>query len=238
MVFPLKQALTFPVLLYGRIDLCNLHRGCVTIKKSESFRAIRIGGGNTCYVHGNKPRLATIINIKGKLTLGSGVIICDGAVLGVGKNGHLFLDENVFFNASCRVYCENEIYVGRYTRISWESQLFDTNFHYSINRGMIQPKNGKVFIGDHVWVGNRVTIAKNTNLPAYCVVASNSLVNKDFSSCRQETCFGGIPARELTKDYKRLFDFSFEYWLDAYFERGKSDSKDRLYESFLKDKSE
>ena len=45
---------------------------------------------------------------------------------------------------------------------------------------------------------------KGTRLPAYSVVASNSLVNKDFTECGERCLFGGVPAKCLKHNVERL----------------------------------
>ena len=45
---------------------------------------------------------------------------------------------------------------------------------------------------------------KGTCLPAYSVVASNSLVNKDFSGSGERCLIGGVPAKCLKQNVERL----------------------------------
>ena len=43
-------------------------------------------------------------------------------------------------------------------------------------------------------------------LPSYTVVASNSLVNKDFSSLKPNSVIGGVPAKLIKEKYARVWD--------------------------------
>ena len=61
-------------------------------------------------------------------------------------------------------------------------------------------------IGNNVWIGNRCTINKGTVLPDFCVVASGSYVNKDFSEYGEKATIGGMPAKYIRSGYRRLFD--------------------------------
>ena len=45
---------------------------------------------------------------------------------------------------------------------------------------------------------------KGVCLPAHSVVASNSLVNKDFSGSGERCLFGGVPAKCLKQNVERL----------------------------------
>ena len=45
---------------------------------------------------------------------------------------------------------------------------------------------------------------KGTYLPAYTVVASNSLVNKNFKEIGEHCLIGGVPAKYITNGVERL----------------------------------
>ena len=108
-----------------------------------------------------------------------------------------------------KIITKKRIEIGAYTRISWETQIFDTNFHYTIREedDYIAPRNAEVKIGDKCWVGNRCTISKGTKLPSHTIVASNSLVNKDFTQSEQQHfILAGSPAKIVKVGYRRLFE--------------------------------
>ena len=102
-------------------------------------------------------------------------------------------------------------------RVSWESQIFDSNFHYVSYNGVIKPKEGLVHIGKKGWIGNRVTVQKNTKLPPYSIVASNSLINKDFSMNGEGAIYGGIPAKLLQTDSRKILGVDKEAIIDMMF---------------------
>ena len=45
---------------------------------------------------------------------------------------------------------------------------------------------------------------KGTYLPAYTIVASNSLVNKNFKEMGKHCMIGGVPAKYITNGVERL----------------------------------
>lgn len=59
---------------------------------------------------------------------------------------------------------------------------------------------GPVSIGNHSWIGANAVIMPNVELGEFCVVASNSFVNKSFPSY---TVIGGNPAKILKKIEKK-----------------------------------
>ena len=73
-----------------------------------------------------------------------------------------------------------------------------------INKGKLAYRNAPVVIENNVWVGNGVSIMKGTNLPAYTIVASNSLVNKNFKEMGEHCMIGGVPAKFITNGVERL----------------------------------
>ena len=76
--------------------------------------------------------------------------------------------------------------------------LYSIFFNYSMSK--------PVSIGNFSWIGNRSTIGPGAKLPDYTIVASNSFVNKDFSSL-----IGGIPAKLIREGWTRVWDTKREF---------------------------
>ena len=89
-------------------------------------------------------------------------------------------------------------------RIGWNTQILDTSFHYMLNKGRLKYRNEPVVLRNNVWVANGVSIMKGSYLPSYTVVASNSLVNKDYSEMGEHCLIGGMPAKFITNGVERL----------------------------------
>ncbi len=105
--------------------------------------------------------------------------------------------------------------IGNHVIISWECQIFDTNFHYMEDKfGDIYRKDGEIFIGNNVWIANRVTIAKGAKIPNDSIIASNSLVNKDLSDT-VSGLYAGCPAKLVKENVHAVF--SLEGQLNEYF---------------------
>ena len=114
--------------------------------------------------------------------------------------------------------CYEEICIGDNTGISWESQIFDTNFHYMLSSTRsVKPINKAVRIGSHCWIGNRVTIMKGTLLPDGAIVASNSFVNKSFSDFFRPLV-AGSPALLIRQGDLAIFDFAVQAKLNNFFQ--------------------
>lgn len=218
-VFPLKTAIHFPIVFYGRCQVVT--GGKVELNVKPCFALLTIGR-NQSLTFGERGSHTdvTYFRISGTLIInGYNNTFANGCKIYIKKSGCLCLQGNILIQNHSKVHCANSITIGEYSRISWESQIFDTNMHYLINPdGRISNNKGTVVIGNYCWIGNRCTIQKGTMLPDFSVVASNSLVNKDFTS-QPHGVIAGTPARLISKGSKRLFDKKAERKLDSLFQQ-------------------
>ena len=127
--------------------------------------------------------------------------------------GEVTFEDGVLFGPRCRVRIHNKGYFGRYIRVAHETQIFDSNFHFmeKVTASGYYPISKPVSIGAYCWIGNRCTISPGTVLPDYTTVASNSLVNKDFSQLNTYSIIGGIPAKLLREGWTRVWDTKREF---------------------------
>lgn len=202
-VFKFKEAVKLPVWLYGRISFEGIHRGCVRVGKVRAG-SVKIGGGWWTELFGYSNRFKSYIRIKGRLEVGEGVIIQQGVLISVSKKAVLKIGNNVRFNERVTIHSKMRIDIGDNCRIGWNTQILDTGFHYMINKGKLTYRDAPVFLDHNVWVTNGVSIMKGTRLPAYTVVASNSLVNKDYFKMGEHCLIGGIPAKHISDGVERL----------------------------------
>ena len=218
-VFPLKTAVHLPIVFYGRCQVVT--GGKVELNVKPSF-ALLIIGRNQSLTFGERGSHTdvTYFRISGTLIInGYNNTFANGCKIYIKKSGCLCMQGNNLIQNHSKIHCANSITIGEYSRISWETQMFDTNMHYLINPdGRISNNKGTVVIGNYCWIGNRCTIQKGTMLPDFSVVASNSLVNKDFTS-QPHGVIAGTPARLISKGSKRLFDYKAERHIDSLFQQ-------------------
>lgn len=122
--------------------------------------------------------------------------------------GKFTTGNSVLFGPRCRIRIHNKAELGNEVRIAHETQIFDSNFHYTENvsqPGFI-PISKPIYIGSRCWIGNRCTVGPGTHLPDYTTVTSNSLVNKNFSTLSPYSTIGGIPAKFIREGYTRVWD--------------------------------
>lgn len=149
-----------------------------------------------------------IIDIKGTLVLNGIVEIGNGCLLRVEENGKLIFGNKVRIGAFSKIICEESITFGNEIGVSWESQIFDTNFHYikEVNTEKILPKTAPVIIGSYNWFGNRANIMKGTITPDNTIIASNSLLNKNYTNTPPYSVLAGTPAKFIRSGVKRMFE--------------------------------
>lgn len=203
-MLPLRQALKLPFDFYYNIRFENL-TGKIILKNKNIKRAmIKIGGrGSEMFT-----RSSTIVDIKGVAEFTGTVELGHGILLRIEEKGKLYFGENVRIGAMSKIFCQNKIVFENEIDLSWECQVFDTNFHYirDLKTGVIDGIVGDIYIGSKNWFGNRITVMKGTKTPNNFIVASNSLCNKDYTYLPFGTIIGGIPAKKIGSNKERVFE--------------------------------
>lgn len=206
-MLPFKQAIRLPFDFYYKIRFQCL-KGKIYINPNvKLYRGIiKIGGrGSEMFPHN-----PTIINLckGGEIYLNGIAEIGIGTYVYVGEKGKLILGNRVRIGAINKLYCLKEINISNEVDISWESQIFDTNFHFmeNIENKQILEKDTPIKIGSYNWFGNRVNIMKGTQIPDHCIIASNSLCNKDYTNCPPFSLIAGSPAKFVKQGIRRLFE--------------------------------
>lgn len=195
-VFPLQQALKFPVRVGKRVTMHGLYKGCVQMTAKGPF--VSQIGISQYPMYASKGQHTLIRMTKGsKLVLGRNVKIGSGSSIIITRGGKLTIGDEVFINQQVVLYSTMKVTIGSYVSIGWQSQIYDTDFHfrYDEHRHAISNNMAEVYIGNGAWITNRVTISKGSNVPAYAIIGSGSLVNKDFSAITSRGAFfAGSPA--------------------------------------------
>lgn len=124
-----------------------------------------------------------------------------GAKISVKGKGVMNLGERVSIGSCTKLVCTKSIEIGKDTQISWECQIFDTDFHFlkNTNSGKIYDRQKNVVIGNDVFIGNRSTVGKGVILPMGSVVSCCSKVSGDFSNEGSNLLIVGNPAKVVKK---------------------------------------
>lgn len=189
-VFPWNIAKKLPVFVGWNVDIHKVYRGSIEFQEGIQIRRGIVSLGVCRFPMISNKGLVTLLRIspKGKLVLGDDVKIYTGCSIIVTYKGVLSIGNDFLMNQKARLYCANSVAIGNHCRIGWETQVYDSNFHFMYDsvKHRIGNALGEVCFGHNVWVGNRCTIAKGASLPNYTIIGSNSLVSKKL-----ENEFGG-----------------------------------------------
>lgn len=222
-MLPFRQAVRLPILFYGKTNFRSL-KGAVEIKGRINTGMITVGRQDVYVDTSVQNNIWTIngtIVFDGPVRFfrGSYVLVAKDAVLEINSRpGELGLTK---IGSNTKIMCFEHIKIGYACRIAWECQIYDTSFHYleytESPQTDIVPLSEPIIIGDFVWIGNRTTISKGAVIPDNSVVASNTLVNNDFSEQGPCCMLAGIPASLKVSGVRRVYDRKYEKELDQKF---------------------
>lgn len=223
--FPLRQAICLPVFVYGHPRFYGLSgnmeiRGKISPGMIDFNRVMR-GAPSNMSVQSEIYNLGTII-FHGKGLIGTGTKIS------VAMSGILDIGANFKITDMCNIGCRSQISIGEQSRIAHRCQVLDSNYHYVSNwgKGLVPKHTNPITIGKGCWVCNSTTITGGAILPDFTIVASNSLVGKDYSSIPESSMIGGIPAKLLATGFRKVENSIIESRVSSYY----NENPDGLFE--------
>lgn len=214
--FPLRQAWRLPVFVYGRPRIYGLSGSMKVAGKVSSgmirFNQTKPGSPSNMAVQSeifNEGKI--IFHGKGLIGTGNKIRIASHAVLDIG--------ENFKIADMCNIDCYSEISIGAQSRIAHRCQVLDANYHYvaNFNKGVVPHWTHPIKIGKGCWICNTTTVMGGTVLPDYTIVASNSLVGKDYSDMPESSMLGGIPAKLIATGVRRVENSKLERKIFSYY---------------------
>lgn len=202
--FSFSDALKFPIVIFGSCSLAKL-KGNLIIQTPIKTGIVTIGHRFEVFKKENK---SAEIFFEGDWIVKGSVQFGYDCKIYIEKNAVFETGQMCTFANNTKIVCSNFIKLGDHVKIGDESQILDTNFHnlFDIKENKVINKKGKIILESYIAIGSRVTVMKNTVLPSYTLVTSNSVLNKDFNSYGENNLFGGIPAKfikeGLVRDWK------------------------------------
>lgn len=198
-VLPFRQAIKLPFILYVRVNVITNNELVIENAKTGMIRV----GKQRSPIHSpskinwkNKGRIV----FKGKCLLGHTMMIQTE------KNGYLEFGNMSAFNCGCNISCEKKIVFKERSKISWDCQFYDTDFHpmLDLERNTIAKMCSPIIIGENVWIGHNVIVSKGVKLANEVIVSSGSVVK---NSCRlPNSILMGNPAQVIDEGYKPVFE--------------------------------
>jgi len=180
-------------------------KGKIQLGVPVHFGMIRFGyfGEDTIYPYSIK----TIIQLDGTLILDNNVHFGNGLTIRILPKATLRIGENVKINNKTKIICYDSIWIKGNTRFAWECQIMDTSLHYirDIETGKVSSLTSPVVIGEHNWIGNRVTIMRGVETPDYTIAGACSLLNKKYQ-IPEYSLIAGSPAKLIKTGIYRCLD--------------------------------
>lgn len=214
--FPIKQAVHLPIFVYGMPRFYNLS-GRMKIEGEISMGVVRFNQVKT-EAPSNSCSKAEICNYGLIIFRGKGYI-GTGCKIVVGHNKILDIGENFRITDFCNIGCYAGISIGAQSWIVHRCQILDSNYHYvaDFEKGIVPRYSKPIHIGRGCWICNTTTITGGTVLPDFTIVASNSLVGKDYSDIPESSMIGGIPAKFIRTGFRRIDNSQIERKIDLFY---------------------
>jgi len=200
-MFPFSEAKILPVMFYGKVKFSNLNG---QIKIEAPLKKGMIGFGQQFDFPTTRMGIAEL-HLGGTWVFKKDAHIGKDCVVFIGKDAYCEFGFMACLGSRVKLICKEKIILGNWAGIGYESQLIDTNMHpmKNMETNELYPLNTPIYLGKHNAVSNRVSIMPGTVTPNNCVIASNSLCNKNYTQHGEYILLGGIPAKIIRKQYAR-----------------------------------
>ena len=220
--FPFKQAIKFPIYVYGRPNFYYL-TGTMYIRGVIHHGMIKYN--YTCIGAPNNMSMQSDLLNEGVITFCGEGIIGTGTKIRVARNAQLEIGEQFKIADQVNIGCYSKIEIGNNVMIVHRCQVLDSNYHYvaNLNQQIIPQWKKPIKIGDGCWICNSSSIQGGTILPNNVIVGSYSLVNKDYSNVPEKSLIAGIPAKFIKSGVCRVLNLNAEAEINKfYFEHPNS----------------
>ena len=214
--FPLREALVWPVLIYGKFHILSVGNIILTCKPSKGVVSI---GRN---VHCEKIR-DNVWGNYGTVVISGRLIINNGLLL---RNyGRCEFGDSVNLGSNAEIFCQEKIVWGNNVRTAANGFYMDTDGHFmfDLTKQKVSRMTRPIVIGNSVWLGNSVRIKKGTVIPDRTIVASFSLLGKDYSNEGNHLVIGGLPAAVLKRNILPILNLDEERLLKEMYFSGEKD---------------
>ncbi len=127
----------------------------------------------------------------GQLQLGDGVRLYNDVAFYLDERAaRISIGPGTYLNQRTELHCCVGITIGAQCAIGWDVCIMDTDYH-SIDDGS---QEAAITIGDHVWIGAKVTITKGVRIGSGAVIGAGSVVTKDVPP---NYIAAGVPAKPI-----------------------------------------
>ena len=118
----------------------------------------------------------------GKLEIGNGFKMRDGAKIRVRKGAVCKIGRNTSINCNNMIACHKRVIIGDDVQFSPNVQIYDHDHDFRVEGGVKagKYKTGTVEIGHNVWIGANTIILRGTKIGNNAVIAAGSIVKGEI----------------------------------------------------------
>lgn len=219
LLFPLRKALHFPILIYGPCKLGALS-GKIVFLSPIKKGLLKIGLSDNVRSWHSK----SFIEIRGTVEVGENVVLRRGISLSVRSDARIVFEDNTFVADNNTIISFDYVYFGRASLVGNNSVFMDTDFHYVIRTDTREIKKNvnPIIIGENCWIGGWCIIKKGTQLPKGTIVAGPySMVGKNYMGIIPEySLIAGSPAKMLMENVRCVNNQRSDIMIDEYLKKG------------------
>ena len=202
MLLPFKQALHFPILIYGPCKLGML-RGKVILSSPIKKGMLQIGASDSIRSYHNK----SFVEINGMLEIHDRIVLRRGLNLHIATTGHIVLENDVFIGDNNTIISFEYVKIGKATRIGNNNTFMDSDFHYTISTQTREVKRNKkpIVIGENATLLSMNIIVPQTIIFAGCF-DDLSISNINRNRIQNNNITGVYVNLDITKYIKMISD--------------------------------
>lgn len=201
--FPLRDAIKFPVLIWGKFKIAS-YKGKIETLVKPHWGMLKLGITDPV----RSLSANSYLDLKGKLVIGANVLIHRGMNIEIDKEATLILEDNVSIGDNNTIITKDNIRIGAATSVGNNTTFMDSDFHYVINTqtGIVKTANKSINIGINNWIGGNCIIKKGAITPKGTILAGPfSMISKNYVGKIPENCLiAGCPAKVVVENVRRV----------------------------------
>lgn len=201
--FPLRDAIKFPVLIWGKFKIAS-YKGKIETLVKPHWGMLKLGITDPV----RSLSANSYLDLKGKLIIGNNVVIRRGMNIEIDKDAILNLEDDVYIGDNNTIIAKKNIKIGTATRVGNNTTFMDSDFHYVINTqtGIIKSVSKSINIGINNWIGGNCIIKKGAITPKGTILAGPfSMISKNYVGKIPENCLiAGCPAKVVVENVRRV----------------------------------
>ena len=152
--------------------------GILKMTLNKLFHPVNFKGPLVCLVS----PFSEITITGGKLFIGKGFKMRDGAKIRVRKGAECVIGNNSSVNSNNMIACHERIIIGDNVQLSPNVQIYDHDHDFRIEGGIkeMKYKTSPVEIGNNVWIGANTVILRGTKIGDNCVIGAGCVLKGCF----------------------------------------------------------